>query len=256
MKIGNRSVKHLIYRITDIDNYKSILRFFNVHKNPFTAIKNEFFGKGAYPKNLPVKTPTGVINLHVRSVIDFSTLNCMFCRKDYYAPEGFKTVVDIGSNVGFSSAFWLSRNTDSYVYAFEPNPFILASLENNLKQFGKRYEISQSAVSAFSGETSFYVENTGLYSSMDEIAGEKITVKVVDINEILERVIKERGRVDILKIDSEGQEIPTIQAIDPKFWEYINCINIGDAHGVEKYVPSIFKHSIVSSADRFIRKQK
>ncbi len=253
MKLAARSIGNIAKRLTDIYNYRALFNFFTVHTEPVKAIVSEFLGKGPYPKNVLVNTPTGTIKLHARSVIDFSTLNSIYCRRDYYVPAHFKTVVDIGSNVGFSSSFWLSRNKEAYVYAFEPNPYIQTALGNNLRQFGDRYQINEYAVSSFSGETSFYVENTGLYSSMDEIGGEKITVKVVDINTILDSVISERGKIDILKIDSEGQEVATIQAINPKYWEYIECINIGDARGIEKFIPSIYKHTPASAADQFVK---
>jgi FkbM family methyltransferase len=250
---SQRSLSHIAKRLTDFYNYRAFFNFFSVHTNPIEAVVSEFLGKGKYPKDISIKTPTGLINLHTRSIIDFSTLNSIYCRRDYYVPNQFRTVIDIGSNVGFSTSFWLSRNKEAYVYAFEPNPYILVALQNNLAQFGNRYQINKQAVSSFSGETSFYVEDTGLYSSMDEINGTKISVDVIDINTILEKVIGERGKVDILKIDSEGQEVKTIQAINPIYWEHIECINIGDAHGIEQFIPSIYRHSPASAADRFIK---
>ena len=43
---------------------------------------------------------------------------------------------------------------------------------------------------------------------------DKEKVKVIDINDCLEKVIKENNAIDILKIDNEGEELKTVSSIN------------------------------------------
>jgi len=43
----------------------------------------------------------------------------IFCRLDYLAKTDIKVVVDIGSNIGISALYFLSRNKQAKCYLFE-----------------------------------------------------------------------------------------------------------------------------------------
>jgi len=50
------------------------------------------------------------------------TVNEIFCREDYYCNGSVNVVVDLGSNIGLSALYFLSRNDKAKVYLFEPDP--------------------------------------------------------------------------------------------------------------------------------------
>ena len=68
-------------------------------------------------------------------------------------------------------------------------------------------------------------------------------------------MIKKYGKIDIIKIDSEGEELKTVASIDKKFWYHINCINV-DGKSVREFVPRIFNYSRVGSAQRFYKNEQ
>jgi FkbM family methyltransferase len=261
VKIGRRDLGTFLARVFDPDSYKAVPSFFNVYDNPVKSIINETFSLGSYPQAVQVNTPIGKKSVELFSPSDFSTLNLIFCRQDYYVPSYLKTVVDVGSNIGLSTFYWLTRNPESFVYCYEPSPASYNRLIANLRDFEGRYEAHQAAVSDYSGKADFGIERSGVYSSLDcgenDVTEgrefiEKIECQVLHINEILEQALSRQGRVDVLKIDSEGHELRTIQAIDKSFWKHIYCLNT-DCTGAAEYIPVDFKFDHLSSAERFYR---
>lgn len=254
MRIGKRSILELSQRLLDVNNYKAIPSFFEVYEAPVQAIISEVFSSAQYPRQVKVNTPIGDQVVNLFSAADFSTLNLIFVRKDYYVPAKMETVVDIGSNIGLSTLYWLTRNPSSFVYCYEPSPISYKKLLDNLEKWEGRFKPFQYAVSNFNGRVPLYIEESGVYSSLDsDVSGQQsVDCQCLHINEVLESVLKERESIDILKIDSEGHELRTIAAIDKSFWKYINCINT-DCKEASEHIPVEFKRDKVSSAERFYR---
>ena len=50
--------------------------------------------------------------------------------------------------------------------------------------------------------------------------------KVQDINLCISKIILKHRRIDIIKVDNEGEEVKTISRIDKKYWKYINYLNV------------------------------
>ena len=78
-----------------------------------------------------------------------------------------------------------------------------------------------------------------------------VECQVVHINDILERALARHGRIDVLKIDSEGHEVAR-RRHPAEYWERIRCVNIG-CHGASDSIPKTFHRSQVASAERFWR---
>jgi len=257
MKIGRRDVFTFIKRILSIENLRAITKFKNVHFKPFKSIYEEVFSHGIFPRKIKFKSPTGIFEIEIFSPQDFSTFNLIFCREDYYTPKDFKVVVDIGSNIGSSAIYWLTRNTYNKVYCFEPSILNFKKLEKNLKIFKSRCILYNEAVSNYNGVGYLNLEKTGTYSSLNVIKKDyeyfdKEKVKVIDINSCLEKIIKENNQIDILKIDNEGEELKTVSSINKDYWKYIRSISV-DGSDVNKYIPSNFKNTTVGSAQRFYK---
>jgi len=252
MRIGRRRLRAFRRRLFDGSNYRAIPRLFQVHDRPLRVLLEDAFSLGRYPRTMTIRTPTGPVSVQLFSAADLSTLNLVFCRQDYYAPPDSQVVVDIGSNIGLSSLFWLTRNPTTSVYCHEPAPISYDRLVANLRPFQGRFEARRVAVSDFQGEARLGIEPSGVNSSLELASADSVACQVVHINEVLEPVLARHGRIDVLKIDSEGHEFRTLQAIAPEQWSRIRCVNIG-CHGAAKFIPKEFRYSRVASAERFCR---
>jgi FkbM family methyltransferase len=252
IKIGRRDFSEFARRTMDPNNFLAFARMFAVHHRPVRILFEEVFSKGLYPRTVTLKTPTGPLNLMLYSPADMSTLNLIFCRRDYFVPPETKVIVDIGSNIGLSSLFWLTRNDISFVYCYEPSPISFQRLTQNLQAYRNRVSISSHAVSNFTGIVKFGLEPSGVYSSLDLVSENSVECEVIHINKILGDVIQKHGAIDVLKIDSEGHEIRTLEAIEPGYWKHIRSINV-DVRDAVSVVPKEFHHSHHSSAERFWR---
>lgn len=252
MKIGRRRPGEFLRRITDLSNYTALGKMFMVHRNPVKAVFEEVFSLGRYPRTVTIRTPTGSEKVGLFSPADMSTLNLIFCRGDYYMPKGAKVIVDIGSNIGLSALFWLTRNDESYVYCYEPSPVSYERLERNLHTHLNRVSLNRAAVSDFAGMVRLGLEPSGVYSSLDLVSDMSVECKVVHINDVLEKALQRHDSIDVLKVDSEGHEIRTLKAIKPEYWNRIRCVNV-DTREAASIIPKEFHHSHVASADRFWR---
>jgi FkbM family methyltransferase len=141
----------------------------------------------------------------------------IFCRRDY-GDGGGEIVVDLGANIGVASLFFLTRRRDARVYCYEPDPRNSERLRGNLERFADRYELAEAAVAVESGRVKFLQEHTGRYSGIAAIsnrAGSEIEVESVAIADVIERVLVREGRIDVLKVDTEGNEAELVRAIPP-----------------------------------------
>ena len=257
LKIGKRSFLTFIKRIVKIENYVAIIRFFKVHKSPFKSIFNEIFSSGKYPRILSFNSPLGESKVNLYSYNDFSTFNLIFCRQDYLYGDNHKIILDIGSNIGLSSIYWLTRSKDTVVHCYEPSTENYEKLKKNLKNFDGRFYTFKKAVSSRNFTSYLNLEKSGVYNSISNLNRnqnyfKKEKCEVVSINSCIDKVLKQYGKIDLIKIDNEGEESKTIESIDGKYWKYIKCLNV-DGESVRKYVPRNFRLTKLGSAQRYFK---
>ena len=257
LKIGKRSFLTFIKRIVKKENYVALIRFFKIHKSPFRSILNEIFSSGKYPRTLSFNSPLGESKVNLYSYNDFSTFNLIFCRQDYLYKNKQKIILDIGSNIGLSSLFWLTRSKDTVIHCYEPSTENYEKLKKNLQDFEGRFFTFKKAVSSKNYSSFLNIEKSGVYNSLSNINKnqnyyKKEKCEVVSINSCIERVVKQYGKIDMIKIDNEGEEIKTVSSIDSKYWKYINCLNV-DGDSVRKYVPRNFNLTKLGSAQRYFK---
>jgi FkbM family methyltransferase len=171
------------------------------------------------------------------------TVHEVFCRLDYKADPAVRTVVDIGSNIGISALYFLSRNRSAYCYLVEPDPKNIAHLRRNLTPFADRYTLEECAVSDVSGPVEFGLESTGRYGGIGLDLDETILVRCRDINSLLEEVIATAGRIDILKVDTEGMEPRTIKAIRRDLLHQVDVIYLESLEEIEMLHPETMAQS-------------
>ena len=197
-------------------HYHSAAAAVRTVRRPFFFLARYALGIGRYPATIALRTPIGTLSLAVNSWHDLRTIHEIFCAGDYDATASDEVIVDYGSNIGVSAAYFLSRSPDSFVYLFEPLPRNLDTLRANLAQFAGRYALEDVAVGLEDGKLEFGWEPTGRYGGIGRKTGNYITVDVKSSNSILRRIVEERGRIDILKIDVETLEHELTEGIPPE----------------------------------------
>jgi hypothetical protein len=96
------------------------------------VLKRYLLGGGDYPYACRVRTPTGIVAPVTYTHHDIFTVQEVFGREDYRAGEGLRVAVDIGSNIGISALYFLTRNRDARCYLYEPVPRNVERLRANL----------------------------------------------------------------------------------------------------------------------------
>ena len=167
---------------------------------------------GDYPYRCRIRTPLGEVAPTLFSSDDMRTVNEIFCRGDYACDGHVKVVVDVGANIGISALYFLTRNPNCYVYCYEPNPTNVERLRENLSAYTARFSIEQAAIWTHDGEVQFTTEPTGRYGRVGGGAG-TLTVACREINSVLDEAVAREGRIDVLKIDTEGSEEPLVRSI-------------------------------------------
>jgi len=128
--------------------------------------------------------------------------------------SGVKTILDIGANVGAASVFFALGYPDAQVYAFEPGTMPFSLLQQNVELLRN---VRVFPFGLYSGETKlplFRGKNDSVESSLCpsvRTAGEGEQIRLAGASEFL----SEHGieSVDILKIDTEGCEVPILQSL-------------------------------------------
>lgn len=222
--LGGREPSLVLSEVVQRQNYVALWRMLTRYPGPRKNLGRYFFGWGSYPYRCRVRTPLGEVAPTLYSHHDVWTVNEVFCREDYPAGPDLGVVVDIGSNIGISALYFLTRNERSRCHLYEPVPENLDRLRANLAGFEDRYELHPVAVADRADTVSFGVEPTGRYGGIDLDLDGAIEVECREINDVLSAVLEREGHIDVLKLDTEGLELPTVRAIRPELLRRIDSI--------------------------------
>ncbi len=223
MRVGGRSLSRIFDALVQPHHYRGLYNALGVYDNPAVRIMQYIRRTGRYPGVISVRTPTGPISINLYSPDDLVTVNEIFCRQDYQTDGLLRCVVDIGSNIGISALYFLTRNKTSKCYLYEPVPANVDRLRENLHGF-ERFEISRCAIADFAGAADFGIEPSGRYGGLQVGGNSTIRVEVKEINGELRRILAREERIDVVKIDTEGNEISTVLAIDAELMKRIGRI--------------------------------
>ena len=205
-------------------NYIALVRMPRVFPRPLDFARRYFLGGGEYPAEVEIRTPIGPVAVTIYSHHDAWTVNEVFARADYRVEEDIRVVVDIGSNIGISGLYFLTRNREASVFLYEPVPRNVERLRANLRELEGRWTLDERAVGPTPGRASFGVEETGRYGGIGVETGDSLEIEVAGINDVLRAVLREHESIDVLKIDTEGLESETVAAIDSKLLDRIETI--------------------------------
>lgn len=222
--LGGRSPSFVFRQLGEADNYRALWRIRATAVHPLDFAGRYLLGRGSYPAPCPVRTPAGVVSPTVYSHHDVITVNEIFCRLDYRLPRDARTVVDIGSNIGISALYFLTRSPSVRCHLFEPDPRNVERLRVNLSGYEERYRLTEAAVADFAGRVRFGRDPTGRYGGLESDSPDEIEVDCLHIDEVLASVLDGEGGVDLLKIDTEGLENRTVAAIAPELLARIGVV--------------------------------
>lgn len=222
--LGGRPISLILSEVVQPSNYVAVARMARRYPNFRENLGRYFLARGEYPYDCQVRTPRGVMTVPLDSQHDMLTVNEIFCREDYEVGPEVRTVVDIGSNIGVSALYFLTRNDSARVWLYEPNPRNVERLRRNLAGHEQRYVLEEKAVADFRGSAEFGVEESGRYGGIGQETGQTISVECIHINDVLDRVLGETDRLDVLKLDTEGYELQSVRAIERRHLERIRLI--------------------------------
>jgi FkbM family methyltransferase len=134
-----------------------------------------------------------------------------------------KVVMDIGAYVGDSSLYFSLLYPDAQVFAFEPAPASYRLLEKNART---RPNIHPFDYGLFSSDTSIPLYEGATDASMSSVRKSRMTAdssEVVRMRSVRDWLHEHHiPTVDVLKIDTEGCEIPIMQSMR----EYLPSVKV------------------------------
>jgi len=211
--LGGRPARLIAKSIVEPEQYIALARMVRRYPAFPRVVKRYVLGGGRYPYACRVRAPTGTVAPVVHSHHDIFTVHEIFGREDYRAGPGLGVTVDIGSNIGISALYFLTRNRTSRCYLYEPVPRNVERLRENLAAYEERYELQEVAVAARGGMVEFTIEPTGRYGGIGVAGSSQIRVPCRAVADVVGEVLAREGAIDLLKVDSEGSELETICAI-------------------------------------------
>ncbi|MEI8080942.1 MAG: FkbM family methyltransferase [Actinomycetes bacterium] len=171
----------------------------------------------------------------IDSVDDLLTLGECFGKLDYRVEGNERLIVDAGANIGVSALYFLSHAPESHVVCIEPDPRNVERLERNLARNGlaQRATIVRAAIGSHGGTCRFAIEKTGRYGTViedgkqslsQERIEQEIVVESLAADQFLNETMPANGRIDVLKLDVEGQELPVLEALSDETLSRIGMI--------------------------------
>ncbi len=237
--LGGRPLGFIARNVAQPANYVALANMARRYPRPLDAGRRYLLGRGDYPARVAVRTPSGVVRPTLWSYHDMITLTEMFCREDYAVRGAPGMVVDVGSNIGLSALYFLTRGERARCRLYEPVPRNVARLRENLAGHEDRYVVEQVAVADFDGEAAFGVEETGRYGGLGVRTASETTVRCRHINAVLEDALAAADTIAVLKVDVEGDEGTLVGAIRPDLLARVELI-YAEAVGIDVPVPDGF----------------
>jgi FkbM family methyltransferase len=190
-------------------------------------IIDRFFGNLSFNEEIAtVKTtdgfplsvmPNELIGRHLYLTGEFDRTTVEVLLK--YAVHG-DTLLDIGANIGYVTACFLAKVPGSRAIAVEPQPEIVDLLTTNLQQFNGRASVAPVALSDHEGESFLLINRLNRGASKIVSSARDQTVKVEMWSP--ERLLEKFGptKIDLVKIDVEGQEETVFRALESSLLKY------------------------------------
>jgi FkbM family methyltransferase len=162
------------------------------------------------------------------------TMAVVFVRREYGELAQFKTIVDVGANLGCFAVYAAQRCPDAKIYCYEPQKQNFASLQRNIEINGLTDRVSAFpyAVASKSGRRDLAVTAESLVNSFYIIPDEsgRETVDCTTLGEILETHKLET--IDLLKLNCEGTEYEILESLSSEHLARISNVRL-EYHNLE-----------------------
>lgn len=243
LRRGGRSLSKVAEAARHPHTYRAVVDMYRLSRRPSQTLMMYLSGMGHYPRRSAVRTPMGQVAPTIYSHHDLLTLNEVFFRQDYRCDSSTRVVLDLGSNIGLSALYFLTRGPGVRCHLIEPVPENVSRLRRNLSAFTDRWTLRECAVDATSGIVDFGTEDTGRYGGIGKSTGHAVRLPCSGINDVLEGVLAAEGSIDVLKIDTEGAELRTVAAIDRMYLPRIGRIFMEVGHGNDLTLAGFERHN-------------
>jgi len=158
-------------------------------------------------------TITGYKNEYIMNTI-LQSKDYYECKllKSWFGSGVYKTVFDIGANIGNHTLFFAANSPEAEVYAFEPMKINYKLLEKNINnnKLSSRVHLYNNAVGLLSGKAHMKTKsdnNNGTAHIVEEDDPNTETVEIIVIDEL------DLPVPDFIKIDTEGYEVQVLQGM-------------------------------------------
>ncbi|MFH0846030.1 MAG: FkbM family methyltransferase [Patescibacteria group bacterium] len=169
-------------------------------------------------KDITVKVHDVRIKTHITDMSDAQTFREIFLKGEYDRELGTpKTILDLGSNVGYSILFFKAKYPDAVICGYEANPETFKKLKRNVGHLNN-VKIFNKAISDKNGFEKMYLGSSSASSSLVDRFDENFPTAQVECIEL------PKQDFDLIKFDIEGGEHKVIK--NPTNTKYI----IGEVH--------------------------
>jgi FkbM family methyltransferase len=163
---------------------------------------------------------------------DINVFYQIFVLNEYRCVSGItppRLIVDLGANVGYSSAYFLSHFDGCKVIAVEPDPANFIELQKNIAPYGDRVNAIQAAVWPRPERLVLVHGGLGYEWGVSAKPSNNGSVETITIPELLK--LSGQDRISLLKIDIEGAETELFRS-DTEWLDSVDNIVI-EIHGNE-----------------------
>lgn len=145
-----------------------------------------------------------------------------------------KVVVDVGANIGAASIFFALCYRNASIYAFEPASINYKLLEKNSSYYSN-IKAFHKGIHNINGKEKLFVNNQNPErNSLNESWARSSTFEEIELIRLDDFLIKNNiEKIDILKIDTEGCELPILQTLS-RFLPEIDVIYLEYHSKVQK----------------------
>lgn len=174
--------------------------------------------------------------VRLRGSSDIDVLCQIFLDEEYYplrSLQDVSSILDLGANVGFASAYFLSCFPKSRILSVEPDDGNVEMCRANLRPYGERALIIRGAVWSENSKLSLV---RGSFGDGREWATQVSVPSHGDLGEVdawdVGSLIDRSGFdcIDLLKVDIEGAELAVFSESSPKWLQRVHNICI-ELHG-------------------------
>src|SRR3989344_1740527 len=197
----------------------------------FTLVKRGLSKKGfirSFP--LELRTKYGRTSIIVRDMADITTVAAIFAQDEYASDisrDKVKTILDLGSNIGVSVAYFRMRYPRAHIYAVEADSTNFKRLKENCKDMNN-VTLIHGAIGDKTGPIEFHSNESSVSGSLYKREGD-MNATVIDGFKIDDLVSRYHiGHIDILKFDIEGAEFDAFK-VSPRALRETN-IAMGEVH--------------------------